>query len=264
MKLLILYFLLIGNLGTINAQSIVAHRGASADAPENSLESFKLAWEQGADFIEGDFFLTKDNKIICFHNKTTGQFTGQNLTIEKSNSKVLNNLKLYFKKLNKTATMPLIDEVLATIPKGKGIFIEIKSENIEILKFLKKKIDESKLRADQIQIISFKEKILRASKIIIPEIKTQWLLSFKKCKKGKINYTTNEIIKKLKDLKADGVGSNYFHEVVTKSNISTLKKQGFYWNIWTVNDPKKAKFLKKIGIDFITTDKPAYIKQNIE
>ena len=39
---------------------IVAHRGASADAPENTLPAFELAWKQGADAIEGDFHLTKD------------------------------------------------------------------------------------------------------------------------------------------------------------------------------------------------------------
>ena len=50
---------------------VVAHRGASYDAPENTLPAFKLAWEQGADAIEGDFFLTKDNQIVCIHDKTT-------------------------------------------------------------------------------------------------------------------------------------------------------------------------------------------------
>ncbi len=48
---------------------IVAHRGASYDAPENTLAAFRLAWEQGADAIEGDFFLTSDGQILCLHDK---------------------------------------------------------------------------------------------------------------------------------------------------------------------------------------------------
>ena len=46
---------------------IVAHRGASDDAPENTLEAFHLAWLQNADAIEGDFRLTKDEQIVCIH-----------------------------------------------------------------------------------------------------------------------------------------------------------------------------------------------------
>lgn len=48
---------------------IVAHRGASEDAPENTLPAFELAWEQGADAIEGDFHLTADGHVICLHDK---------------------------------------------------------------------------------------------------------------------------------------------------------------------------------------------------
>ena len=58
-------------LVSVSAVDIVAHRGASADAPENTLPAFELAWERNADRIEGDFFLTSDNVIVCFHDKTT-------------------------------------------------------------------------------------------------------------------------------------------------------------------------------------------------
>ena len=50
---------------------IVAHRGASFDAPENTLAAFRLAWQQGADAIEGDFYLSKDNQIVCIHDADT-------------------------------------------------------------------------------------------------------------------------------------------------------------------------------------------------
>ena len=41
---------------------VVAHRGASGEAPENTIPAFNLAWKQGADAIEGDFHLTKDGQ----------------------------------------------------------------------------------------------------------------------------------------------------------------------------------------------------------
>ena len=58
---------------------LVAHRGASHDAPENTLPAFELAWKQGADAIEGDFHLTKDGKIVCLHDYDTKRVSGTKL-----------------------------------------------------------------------------------------------------------------------------------------------------------------------------------------
>ena len=55
----------------LQGQLIVAHRGASHDAPENTLAAFRLAWEKDADAIEGDFYLTRDQQIVCLHDETT-------------------------------------------------------------------------------------------------------------------------------------------------------------------------------------------------
>ena len=63
---------------------IVAHRGASLDAPENTLAAFRLAWSQGADAIEGDFRLTKDGRIACLHDDTTQRTAGLDLTVADS------------------------------------------------------------------------------------------------------------------------------------------------------------------------------------
>ena len=58
---------------------IVAHRGSSYEAPENTLPAFRLAWEQGADAIEGDFHLTKDGQIVCIHDRDTERVSHTNV-----------------------------------------------------------------------------------------------------------------------------------------------------------------------------------------
>ena len=63
---------------------IVAHRGASDDAPENTLEAFHLAWLQNADAIEGDFRLTKDEQIVCIHDEDTSRTCGKKLIVAES------------------------------------------------------------------------------------------------------------------------------------------------------------------------------------
>jgi glycerophosphoryl diester phosphodiesterase len=63
---------------------IVAHRGASKEAPENTLPAFELAWKQGADAIEGDFHLTQDGHIVCIHDGNTKQVADTNLVIRNT------------------------------------------------------------------------------------------------------------------------------------------------------------------------------------
>ncbi|TWU26080.1 glycerophosphodiester phosphodiesterase family protein [Bythopirellula polymerisocia] len=80
-------------LGTsVYAQLLVAHRGASADAPENTLSSFQLAWEEGADAIEGDFYLTSDNQIVCIHDDTTERVSGVDLDVASATLEELRKL----------------------------------------------------------------------------------------------------------------------------------------------------------------------------
>ncbi|MBC8001501.1 MAG: glycerophosphodiester phosphodiesterase, partial [Opitutaceae bacterium] len=54
-----------------NAMEIIAHRGASFDAPENTLAAMNLAWKQKADAVELDIHLTKDGRVIVIHDFDT-------------------------------------------------------------------------------------------------------------------------------------------------------------------------------------------------
>jgi glycerophosphoryl diester phosphodiesterase len=66
------------------AVEIIAHRGESADAPENTLAAFRLAWERRVTAIELDVHLTKDDRLVVCHDADTKRTTGETLTIAKS------------------------------------------------------------------------------------------------------------------------------------------------------------------------------------
>jgi glycerophosphoryl diester phosphodiesterase len=63
---------------------IVAHRGASKDAPGNTIAAFELAWKQGADAIEADFRLTRDQRIVCIHDPYIQDRDGETLMIREA------------------------------------------------------------------------------------------------------------------------------------------------------------------------------------
>ena len=56
-------------------KTLIAHRGASAYAPENTLEAYKLAMQQGATFVEQDLQITKDGVLVCLHDLTLERTT---------------------------------------------------------------------------------------------------------------------------------------------------------------------------------------------
>jgi glycerophosphoryl diester phosphodiesterase len=64
---------------------IIAHRGASFDAPENTLASVHLAWTQGINFVEVDVRLTKDNILVVFHDETTIRFNQIDKSVREYN-----------------------------------------------------------------------------------------------------------------------------------------------------------------------------------
>ncbi len=240
---------------------IIAHRGASRNAPENTIPAFRLAWEQGADAIEGDFHLTKDGHIVCIHDDNTKKVCNTNLAVDKSTLADLRELDVGVHKGQTFAgtRIPTIAEVFSTIPEQKTIYIEVKC-GVEIIPTLLREIDGSGLKEEQIVIISFNEKVIQELKVQAPKYRTSWLCSFKKQTTGVITPSVDTVMNTLKLIHADGLSSN---TDVPESIIETILKQGYQWHVWTVDEPKTAKRMKALGAKSITTNVPRIIREGL-
>lgn len=244
---------------------IVAHRGASHAAPENTLPSFELAWKEGADAIEGDFYLTKDGKIICTHDKTTERLTGgaDNRVVADSTFDELRQLDVGSWKGEqfKGVRMPSLDEVLATIPEGKKLLIEIKC-GPEIVPALKATVKD--WPAEQLRIISFNADVIAACRRELPAIKAFWLTGYKETAKGNGQWspTFGSVMETLHRTKASGLDSNA-HETVDETLVKKLRAANLEFHVWTVDDPAVAKRFADLGVDSITTNRPQWLRQQL-
>jgi len=254
-------FLLMSLAVSIAKPFVVAHRGASHDAPENTLPAFELAWKQGADAIEGDFLLTKDNHIVCIHDGSTKRLADQNLAVRGSTLEELRKLDFGSWKHEKYrgTKIPTIVEVFATIPDGKKIFVEVKC-GPEIIPYLVKEIGKSKLKTEQVVLICFKQEVVQAFKKALPKNKAYWLSSFKKDKEGAWKPSLETVLTTLKATNADGLDAN---KNIPGAFARKIMKEGYEWHAWTVNDVATAKKLKNLGIHSITTDRPELIKSSL-
>jgi len=248
------------------AADIIGHRGASADAPENTLASFKLGYQQNADADELDIHLTKDGKIVVIHDYDTKRVAGVNKKVVNQTFDELRALEIgkfgKWKDKNFSEKIPTLDEVLALIPDGKKLFIEIKVHQ-EILPALAQTLANSKVKPEQTVIISFNLDAVEGAKKMFPNRKAYWLRSYAKDKKtGKLP-DLDEIITQAKQAGADGLDLDYKFPL-DEATIKKIKAAGLECHVWTLDDPVKAKELIKAGVDSITTNQPGTLRKELQ
>lgn len=246
-----------------HGQLIVAHRGASADAPENTIVAFRLAWEQNADAIEGDFHLTADGQVVCMHDKTTERTGDVELKVAESTLDELRKLDVGSWKSTEFAgeRIPTLTEVLATVPAGKIMLIEIKS-GPEILPAVKSILEQTNVPWSNLRIISFKRGVVERAKQLLPEIESYWLVDFKWDKKLKHWYPTVEhAIGVGSEIGADGLDVRANEPVLTEKFTRLCDQAGFSMHAFTVDDTSVALKLQQLGFDSITTNKPGFIRK---
>lgn len=241
------------------APFLVAHRGSSESAPENTLAAFNLAWSEGARFIEGDFCLTADGRVVCIHDKDTERTSGKLLSVAETTSNELRQLDVGSWKSDRWTgqRIPYLEEVLATVPDNGTLLLEIKCGS-EILPALAKILGQSTLKPEQVDLICFNSEVLDAANKLLPKHAAWWLVSFKE-KDGVWQPEPDEIFHTLEAIGAEGFGCNANLTVVQKSFADALHAKGYSLNVWTVNEAAVAAELRQRGADLITTDRPSQL-----
>jgi len=246
-------------------QIIIAHRGESFEAPENTLSSVNLAWENGADAVEIDVRLTKDKQIVVIHDSNTRRVSGKFMQISKSNLHELKRLDVgkYKNSKYEGERIPTLLEVLDTVPKNKKILIEIKSHR-KITPFLKEVTENSGLKTNQIEIISFNLKTLIEVRKQLPQFNVFWVSAFKY--RGIFRFfkmSINKIISKA--IKNNIYGLDLLAgDMLDNEMIKEIKSAGLILYTWTVNNPKKARYLFNAGVNGITSDRAKWIKNQLQ
>lgn len=240
---------------------VVAHRGDSASAPENTVAAFDEAWRRGADAIEGDFRLTADGVVVCLHDETLERTTGDPRRIADVPARALRELEAgsWFEAGFVGERLPLLEEVLSLVPPGRRLLLEIKSgpETVEPIAAL---LAESGLAPRQVVIIAFDEDVVRTSRRLLPD-HSAWLLSgFRRASDGTWSPTVEELLARTARCGADGLGVQGRVEVVDRDFVAACHEADLTLNVWTVDDPGDARRLADVGVDSITTNRPGRIR----
>lgn len=228
---------------------IWGHRGASAYAPENTMEAFHLAHNMGADGIELDVHPTKDGHLVVAHDETVDRCSdGSGLIVEKT---LLELLKLDFSNGMDNYSnihIPTLEQVLEFIKtSGITVNIEIKSDNIFYEGIEEKALNlvSSMGLQDKVIYSSFNHYSIKLIKMLDQSAKTGVL------------YSESMIDPHIyaQYLKAEAIHP-YFRTLMVPGTIERCKKSGIKIHTWTVNKPDQMSWMFSEGVDAIITNYP--------
>jgi glycerophosphoryl diester phosphodiesterase len=245
------------------AVEIIGHRGASYDAPENTLASFKLGYQQKADADELDIYLTKDGKIIVIHDSNTYRTTGVSNKVATATFDDLRRLDAgqfgKWKGKGFSEKLPSLAEVLAIIPEGRRLFIEIKC-GPEVLPELGRVLNRAGRKPEQTVLIGFGYETMKQAKAAFPHLQALWLAGADG--KTKKYPPVEDLIQKAKAAKLDGLDL----EQGFPMDIGFVQKvhaAGLKLYTWTVDDPEVARKESAAGVEGITTNRPGWLREQL-
>ncbi|HTL51526.1 MAG TPA: glycerophosphodiester phosphodiesterase family protein [Planctomycetota bacterium] len=241
---------------------LVAHRGASTEAPENTLAAIQLAWQQNADAVEIDIHWTRDRKLAVIHDGTTKRTGRVNRSIGRTIWDKLKEIDVGRHKGPQFAgeRIPLLEEVLATVPPGRRLYIEIKGRTRQV-----KELDEvltASGKRHQIVVIGFGLRQLTAFKKMAHDVKVFWLRGPRVRK----NPPGVDLINRLwlsQAIKRGLDGLSIYHRDINPALVKLIHDSGMQVNGWTIRSAADARRLWSMGVDSITADSLELVRKAV-
>ena len=250
---------------------VFAHRGASARAPENTLESFRLARNAGAPYLELDVHLTGDGRLVVIHDSSVARTTGKRGRVENMKLEAIRKLDAgcrftpdrgrTFPYRGRGLVVPTLDEVLESFPDAR-LTIEVKRSREGIVEAV---VDTIRRFAalDRVIVASHEDALVRRVRAVEPRLLTSF---------GKRE--VRQFLSGVRRRDLDGYRPpgralqvpEYFglRRVVSPSFIETAHGLGLEVHVWTVNEPIHIQRLLDWGVDGIMTDDPAKAFATVE
>lgn len=245
---------------------IIAHRGASASAPENTLAAFRQAIEAGADGLEFDVQLAKDGVPVVFHD-----FTLQRMLKKKHRTSNLTVAELqtldigaWFNNFHNSKanvkfngeSIPTLAEFFEFLDNYKGrLYVELKCEtNSEVPKLVETVINTIRQTNSLPNVIlkSFNLEAVALARKIFPDIRTAALFA---PKIGAVLHKNNYLFEQAQNCGANELSIHY--SLATPKTVALAERLNIPVTIWTADNPVWIKRALKRGIKAIITNHPA-------
>jgi glycerophosphoryl diester phosphodiesterase len=243
---------------------VVGHRGASGYAPETTIESYRMAIQMGADFVETDVHRSRDGVLVAIHDADVRRTTnGKGFVADHTLAelKALDAGSWFNKAFPEKARpdyiglrVPALREIMNVVQESSaGLFIEIKEperyqqsaiSRLPDLESTLLSLIHSSHRKNRTHVLSFSADSLRKIKELDASVPTVFLAA--KSNENPVQATL--------DIPADELG--ILHTLATPAHIEEAHRSGILISVWTVDQPEDMKRMIALGVDRITTNYP--------
>ncbi|MGG0462070.1 glycerophosphodiester phosphodiesterase [Priestia aryabhattai] len=242
--------------GDLRKVDNVAHRGASAYAPENTIAAFDKAVEMKADYIEIDVQRSKDGKLVVIHDTTVDRTTDGSGKVGNLTFKELRDLDAGSWKGEQFtgAQIPTFDEIIDRYHGKIGILIELKAPEVYpgIEENIAEKLKERNLdkpQNEKIIVQSFNHNSMKKMNELLPKVPIGVLTSS----------SADATEQALQEFSTYADYFNPSYGIVTPDLVNQVHSLGIKIGSWTVRSQEAADFLLDVGVDAIITDYPDYV-----
>lgn len=213
---------------------VIAHRGASFLEPENTIRAIEMAVKMGADFVEVDVRVSKDNKLVIMHDADINRTTDEKGLVKDYTVSELKKLDAGDKE-----TIPTLEEVMQCVKNRIGLVIEIKEPGTEG-KILEK-IDENNL--ENVILTSFYHKSIKNARKMNHSVDAGIIFT---CQPVDVNQMASNAC-------ANVIFPGY--KYLDDDLIKQAHRNGILVYPWTVDDEGMFEKLVGMGVDGIVTNK---------
>jgi len=249
----------------------LAHRGASARAPENTLEAFRLAVDAGAGGLELDVHMTRDGRVVVIHDPTTDRTTNGSGTVREMTLEEVDALDAGYRFSPDGASypyrgrglrVPTLDEVYEEFP-GTPVNIEIKEPRKGVEEAVFRVIKEAGAE-DRTIVASQRHAVIeRFRRVSGGEVPT----AASRREIGAFYLLSRLRLEELARPAYDALQVPQYYRgrtVVTRRFVEAAHARGVRVDVWTINDPREMRRLLDLGADTIMTDRPGVLAQVLE
>ncbi|WP_157251678.1 glycerophosphodiester phosphodiesterase [Nonomuraea typhae] len=238
----------------------VAHRGASADAPENTLAAFRLAARQGADMFELDVQETKDHQLVLMHDTTLARTTDAERVFPGRSPWQVGDFTLaeirkldagsWFGSRHDGEPVPTLGETLREMDgTGLGLLLEIKAPQlypgIEGRVAAELRDNAAWLRQGRLVVQSFSWRSMRTFHRRLPQVP--------------VGLLGTPAVQDLPALAAYATQINPPYQDLTRAYVRRVHSLGMQVFTWTVDDPATWRRMASYGVDGIITNRPGMV-----
>lgn len=254
---------------------VVAHRGASAEAPEHTLAAYRKAIEAGADALECDVRLTLDGHLVCVHDRRvdrTSDGTGLVSGLELARLEELDFGSWHSSAVdpeepdrdrNRVLTLRRLLELAAEQPSRPGLAIEVKHPTRYaglVERKLVELLDEfdwarsTEASPSPVRVMSFSRMAIRRMRRLAPSLETVFLME--------------PIAYRLRDgqlPRGTPIGGPKMAILRDRPEyVQRLHRSGRQVYVWTVDAPEDVELCLKLGVDAIITNRPREVRAMVD